>query len=698
MATVVGLYNGEDISLGDTVFNKISDNQCAWAITDLEGWWGLPDVDVADDPKAQSLDGSYYTFGRYLPRTISLRGQILPLDGVANKAVAARGTLNRALAPLARSRVLLSVEEDDPKVSLVQLAGTPLTRIDKTTGQMTFDIVLRAVDPVKYSSMLHTDSTTLASTAPGRTYNKTFYYSYGGKTTSGVISATNKGSYQSDATFTITGPVTRPRIEHVEQGVYLEFNVVLGIGETLTINTRTKKILFAGASRRNTLTPGSRWFSLSPGLNTIRYSGTQQIPAQEELIAGTNRITNPSMEATSGTVEVRRNIALNPGPRTADLTRWSFGAATGEVVTGSWVSTPGDGPEGRTGFARRTVTTAKTGGTGGPFYRAVSGDFSGVAGDVRTLSIWARFSHATEVVLNADVRLGTVGAGGTVSNPVQVAANVWTRLSMTVTALGPYDGSQLWVRTTATAPVIPVGGTYDIADVLIEDSSSLGQYFDGTFSPDSDLTPVWTGTAIASASVLTGMGVTSMPGNTARFFFSSTKWTASGLRALRVIPGGLYVSPGGDAGALRNGMVGGKTYTILATCRLDAPQTGTLDSLSRSISVYTQIGSAGYVRTSSAPAPNVAGTHQVRLTFSVPSGATEAFFRLFSGGVGGGGGDLWWDNVMLIEGNYNGKYFDGSFPYASWAGTPNASTSSRPYVPAVPETMLQLSYRDAWID
>lgn len=287
MASVVGLYAGEDVTLGATSFNKISDDQCAWIITDLEGWWGLPDVDVSDDPKTQSLDGSYFTFGRYLPRTISVRGQIIPLDGVANNAVAARNTLNRALAPLARSRVALAVDEDSPKVALVQLAGAPLTRIDTTTGQLTFDILLRAVDPVKYSQTQQVLTTSLASTSPGRTYNRTFYYSYGGKTTSGAITTTNTGSYMSDAVFTITGPVTRPRIEHVEQGVFLEFNAILGVGETLTINTRTKKILFAGASRRNSLTPDSRWFTLTPGMNTIRYSGVQQIPANPPAVPET---------------------------------------------------------------------------------------------------------------------------------------------------------------------------------------------------------------------------------------------------------------------------------------------------------------------------------------------------------------------------------------------------------------------------
>lgn len=288
MATHVGLYTGEDVRLGDLLLNQVDDTMCAWAVTDLDGWWGLPDLEVPDDPRPQSEDGSYYTLGRYLPRIISLQGRILPLDGVANKAVAARRALNKIIAPLVRSRILLSVDEEDgTRVAMVQLSAQPLTRINQATGLLEFDIQLKTVDPAKYSFNVYSPSTSLQTASPGRTYNKTFLYSYGGASTSGIINAFNSGSYATTGIFTITGPVTRPKIEHVESGNWLEFNVVLGVGESLIVNLKSKKITLSGANRRSTLTAASRWFTIDPGMNTIRYSGVQHIPANPPSVPRT---------------------------------------------------------------------------------------------------------------------------------------------------------------------------------------------------------------------------------------------------------------------------------------------------------------------------------------------------------------------------------------------------------------------------
>ena len=44
-------------------------------------------------------------------------------------------------------------------------------------------------------------------------------------------------------------------------------------------------------------------------------------------------------------------------------------------------------------------------------------------------------------------------------------------------------------------------------------------------------------------------------------------------------------------------------------------------------------------------------------------------------------GKVWWDGLLIVEGTYNGPYFDGSTPAAeghgpaSWTGAPHASTS-----------------------
>src|SRR6478735_7543877 len=103
MSDKPGLYTGADVFIGDKPLNTIDAENVAWVITDLEGWWGLPDVEVPDDPRPSSQDGSYYTMGRFNSRTINIKGHILPIDGRAPSAVAARNAFNRLLV-LVRTR------------------------------------------------------------------------------------------------------------------------------------------------------------------------------------------------------------------------------------------------------------------------------------------------------------------------------------------------------------------------------------------------------------------------------------------------------------------------------------------------------------------------------------------------------------------------------------------------------------------
>ena len=205
------------------------------------------------------------------------------------------------------------------------------------------------------------------------------------------------------------------------------------------------------------------------------------------------------------TARTRSNPLRNPGPRSSSLTGWGFQGGAGEVAGASWVSTPGDGPEGRTGFVRRTVTTARTGGTSGPYYRSASPEIvGGVQGDVRTLSMWVRFRQATSVSLSGHLRLGTVAVTPGVGSLVAVPANVWTRISVTITATGAYDGAQVWA-VVASGTTIPVGGVYDAGDAMAELSATLGPYFDGSSPATSTEMFSWDGTPTASSSTSTGI-------------------------------------------------------------------------------------------------------------------------------------------------------------------------------------------------
>jgi len=162
----------------------------------------------------------------------------------------------------------------------------------------------------------------------------------------------------------------------------------------------------------------------------------------------------------------------------------------------------------------------------------------------------------------------------------------------------------------------------------------------------------------------------------------STNWAAQGTRSLRQVPGSTSSSDsfsaiGGDSGGIRMGLEPGKTYTLSATIRVPSAMSGTLDTRARTIVVYTKEGTAGYVPTSSQQATNATGTTRLNVTFTVPTNATEAFARLYNG-ARQGGGDTYWDAIMLTEGSTAYNYADGDSPGWAWKGTAGNSASSGP--------------------
>lgn len=439
----------------------------------------------------------------------------------------------------------------------------------------------------------------------------------------------------------------------------------------------------ASATFAWTGTPNSDsvWIPVPPGQNFyfgVRGSrtGTAEITMTRDkpnFNTFTNLITNPSMEATSGTVEVRRNYSTNAVPNTSADYSYSLG---NEVSASTLVTGATDGPlPGVTRYIRRTVTTARTTPSAGGFYSYNRAPAAPAVGDNGVASVYVRSSSAIQMSLATSWRndAGTVVGGAANGPTVTLVPNVWTRLEAPpVVSVGGSTNIGWWASVPSST-LLPDGATLDITGVLTEKSTVIGQYFDGSFSPDSDLTPAWTGAANASASVLTGVGVTGVssanPERASRF--SSTQWSASGNKSVRVVG----TTTNSYASVLVPGLTVGRTYTVLGVIRLATAQTGPLYSQPRRFEI---IGGDSAPVSYSSTAPNAAGVYEVRGTFVANRDSHQ--IRLYNGAAAGGG-DVWWDNLALIEGNYTGPYFDGNTPNTSdtfyaWNGAPNASTTS----------------------
>jgi hypothetical protein len=134
-----------------------------------------------------------------------------------------------------------------------------------------------ATDPRIYSLFEYNETTTLPSAGGGVTFPLTFPLTFGSVSTGGVIWPFNGGTFATPPKFTITGPVVNPKIMNVTLDKWIQCEISLAAGDTLTIDTEKRTIMLNGtASRYHTLTADSKWWELVPGSNEVHYSASTQ--------------------------------------------------------------------------------------------------------------------------------------------------------------------------------------------------------------------------------------------------------------------------------------------------------------------------------------------------------------------------------------------------------------------------------------
>lgn len=100
----------------------------------------------------------------------------------------------------------------------------------------------------------------------GRTYNKTYDYSYGfAGSVGGEMSCINSGDLPAWPVFIVTGPADFPIISNVTNGQAFQINKNMLAGEVITIDSRSGQVTPSGVRLI-----GRPW-PLNPGLNTVRW-------------------------------------------------------------------------------------------------------------------------------------------------------------------------------------------------------------------------------------------------------------------------------------------------------------------------------------------------------------------------------------------------------------------------------------------
>lgn len=282
-----------DIRLGDLVLNTIDSDGTVWTVTDIDGYWRLPDAQVPTVDRSATEDGAYEDTGRYLSRIMTLTGVFLPRS--ESQLVTARQKLVSAFDAV-RSTTWLEVDEDPPRGLLVRNNGKTSIDTVRASGLTQFSIQLLAADPIKYAVDQMTqpapndgqDFVVYPGTvSTGRAYPRAYTVDsagtpadqtddvrvYGAQGSPNTCQIYNAGNYPSPPVIYLWGPTLNPHIEIVETGEYMTFTAQLATGQYLQVNVKDKTVLLNGTvSLRGTMTFDSTWFRLLPGTSTVRYT------------------------------------------------------------------------------------------------------------------------------------------------------------------------------------------------------------------------------------------------------------------------------------------------------------------------------------------------------------------------------------------------------------------------------------------
>lgn len=191
------------------------------------------------------------------------------------------------------------------------------------------------------------------------------------------------------------------------------------------------------------------------------------------VVTRTNRATNPNVATSTG-------YAAIPG---------TSGVASGSVNTGA-------GYDGKANFWRVSWTGGTTAVSGGASYLQ-----TGLTASTQyTLSMWVRSSKAQTVSLKAQFQTSaSANVNLLTGSSVALIADAWTRLSVSGTSGAAVD--RVLLQATATTGGSNWGiDNFDIDAVLIETSSVLDYFFDGSYTNGLGVEYAWSGAADASTS------------------------------------------------------------------------------------------------------------------------------------------------------------------------------------------------------
>jgi hypothetical protein len=239
---------------------------------------------VQDAPDADgTIDTTSFVGARYVNANITL-------NPVAATKEQMRARLRAFMSPKLRPTMFVALDGEAEKQ--LTLRASLWSNLIQNPAYATVAAQWAAPYGILESADQH--SATVLATGQGveggRVYDLEYDRTYIGGTVIGETIISNAGDADAYPLIRMYGPATDPTLRNVTQDRALVFTgLTIGAGEFVELDTRAKTIRYQGDptdSRYSTLDfPASSWWTLSPGLNTIRFlPATYTAPAQAELV------------------------------------------------------------------------------------------------------------------------------------------------------------------------------------------------------------------------------------------------------------------------------------------------------------------------------------------------------------------------------------------------------------------------------
>lgn len=261
---ISGLKLNADIELNGLILNTIDANNVVWVVSDIDGWWNVPDPEIPDLPRGWG-DGSYGAVGRWAARDMTLTGSFLTQEPA--QVEVARNTLIEACDMVKTGGWLIVNEPTTTKASYVRLSDRPYLQTVRARGRTDFSIGLRAVDPIKYEWVDGNEDG----------------YEYVDIDSGSTGSVVNSGNVPVPLVFEISGALTSTAsnttaIINTTSGDQIDIVSTLDSDQTLEIDTYNREIIVVdGATVTNGRSKAAvliDWIYAAPGTSVISFEDT----------------------------------------------------------------------------------------------------------------------------------------------------------------------------------------------------------------------------------------------------------------------------------------------------------------------------------------------------------------------------------------------------------------------------------------